>query len=151
MRNKRKRSAQQSRGTTSTSIVPGELGVGEATPDATDEVAGVGIPMLLVVESRSCSLVLPQYCGSPASWHSSTSGRTSGELRSTPVWHQLEAFTWLSLKMSTITRATPVSGWQSDFSFLLVQQGNSGISRRNARHSTRVRPLVETLSVIFSV
>ena len=57
----------------------------------------------------------------------------------------------VSLKMSTTTRAMPVSGWQSDFSFLLVQQGNSGISRRNARHSTRVRPLVETLSVIFSV
>ena len=49
MRYKRKRSAQESRGTTSTSIVPGELGVGEATPDATVEGAGVGIPKVLPV------------------------------------------------------------------------------------------------------
>ena len=150
MRNRQKRSAQQVRETTSTSIVPDELGKCEAIPDATDEASGTP-EMLSIVESRSCSLFLPQYCGSPLRGHWSSIGKTSGELRSRPAWHQPEALTWLSLKMSTTTRAMPVSGWQSNFSLLLVQQGNSGISRRNARHSTRVRPLVETLSVIFSV
>ena len=75
------------------SFVPGELGVGEAIPDATDEAAGVRVPeMLPIVESRSRSLFVLQYCGSPLSGHSSSSGRTSGELRSTLALHQSKSF-----------------------------------------------------------
>ena len=57
-----KNAKQNIRETTSTSYMPGGIGLCEAPSDASDEAAGVGIPeMLATVGSGLCALFMLQY------------------------------------------------------------------------------------------
>ena len=106
-----------------------------------------------VSEANSIALLSSftrQYTGFPCDGHSSSSGKT--EFRSTPSLHHIELLESFEFTMSTMTRAIPESGWQSNFSFKLLQQGTSEISSMKARHSMRVAQAeVEMLSTSVSV
>ena len=132
-------------------ILTSDIGTSDVGLWTGPAVSGRGFTRNEPAVSRRGFTRTEQYLGCPSDGHMSLSASSEIALRSTPARHHVEALGRLALSTSTTTRAMPVSGWHRDLWFKPVQQGNSAVSLRNARHSMRVCSLALMLILIFSV